>query len=122
MIPMFRTRSSGWVRLLLILFVFSLAHDGDRALSPVAEEARLVWGAHPPVVRGELPAVVRVGLVGLGHLVHVLLALDRAADAVVGVEELGRQALCHGALAAVASEADDPADGHGGCPPGAHLR
>jgi hypothetical protein len=41
MIPMLRTRSSGWLRFVVILFVFSLAHDGDRARSPVAEGTRL---------------------------------------------------------------------------------
>src|SRR5918995_3184998 len=113
MIPMLRTRSSGWLRFVVITFVVSLAHDGDRARRPGRRRDTPLWGARPPVVGGGLPAVVRVGPVGLGHLVHVFLALDRAADAVVGIEELGGEALGHRALAPPTREADDPADGEG---------
>ena len=51
------------------------------------------------VVRGRsLPAVVREGLVGLGHLVHVFTALDAGAKTVAGVEQLVHEALGHGLL------------------------
>src|SRR3954451_1157011 len=57
-----------------------------------------------------LPAVMREGLVGLGHAVDVVLALERAALLGDGVHELVREALGHGLLAAVARELDQPAD------------
>ena len=46
-----------------------------------------------------LPAVVGEGLVGLGHLVHVLAALHARAEAVGGVEDLVHQPLGHRLLA-----------------------
>jgi hypothetical protein len=45
-------------------------------------------GALQVTQRQVVPAVVREGLVGLGHLVGVLAALDRGAEAVGGVEDL----------------------------------
>src|SRR6476619_7548831 len=45
-----------------------------------------------------LPAVVREGLVGLGHPVRVLATLDRGTEAVAGVEDLVHEALGHGLL------------------------
>ena len=45
------------------------------------------------VWRCGLPAVVREGPVGLGHLVRVLALLDARAETVAGVEQLVRQAL-----------------------------
>src|SRR3712207_7121423 len=42
-----------------------------------------------------LPAVVREGLVRLGHLVGVLAALDRGAQTVARVEQFVHQALGH---------------------------
>src|SRR5258708_31977363 len=60
-----------------------------------------------------LPAVVSEGLVGLGHLVHVLAPLDRRADGVGGVENLIGQALGHGLLATLTAVADQPADSQG---------
>ena len=47
-----------------------------------------------------LPAVVRVRLVGLGHLLHVVTTLHRGTEAVGGVHDLVGEALCHGLLAA----------------------
>src|SRR5690606_33363120 len=60
------------------------------------------------------PAVVREGLVGLGHLVRVLAALDRGAEAVAGVEDLVHQALGHRLLATLPGVADQPAQGQRG--------
>src|SRR4051812_41258778 len=60
-----------------------------------------------------LPAVVREGLVRLGHLVHVLAALHRGTEAVARVEDLVHQALGHGLLAAVPRVADQPSQREG---------
>ena len=57
-----------------------------------------------------LPAVVRERAVGLRHLEQVLTLLDGSADAVGGVHDLVGQTLGHRLLAALAAEADDPAD------------
>src|SRR5688572_12018569 len=74
----------------------------------------------PAGCRG-LPAVVREGLVRLGHLVGVLAALDAGAEAVAGVEELVHQALGHRLLAAGAGVLDEPAQRERGAAAGAHL-
>src|SRR4030088_2103824 len=55
------------------------------------------------------PAVVREGLVRLGHLVRVLAALHARPEAVARIEQLVRQALDHGLLPALAREGDHPA-------------
>src|SRR5690349_11147859 len=55
------------------------------------------------------PAVVREGLVGLGHLVGVLATLHRGAEAVGRVEDLVHEALGHGLLTTLARVADEPA-------------
>src|SRR6476620_10814622 len=60
------------------------------------------------------PAVVREGLVGLGHLVGVLAALDSGTEAVARVEDLVHEALGHRLLAALARVADEPAQGERG--------
>src|SRR5688572_24849429 len=52
------------------------------------------------VIRAGLPAVMREGLVGLGHLVRVLATLDGGAEAVARVEQLVHEALDHGLLPA----------------------
>src|SRR5690242_8095250 len=59
----------------------------------------------------ELPAVVGEGLVGLRHAVDVVLALERVALLLLGVEELVREPLRHRLLAALAREAHEPTDG-----------
>src|SRR5918994_1046589 len=117
--PILRTRSSGW-------FLFELIVSSRSTCTRPSCEARSSRGArpggrNPPGWSGGLPAVVRVGLVGLGHLVHVFLALHRAANAVVGVEELAGQPLGHRALTALAGVPDDPADRERVGAPGAHL-
>src|SRR3954453_10129345 len=67
------------------------------------------------------PAVVGEGLVGLGHAVDVVLALESAALLVDGVGELAGEALGHRLLAALAGELDQPADGQGARPAGGDL-
>src|ERR671910_3799636 len=119
MMPMLRTRSSGWFLFELIVSSRSTCRRPScEARSSRGEHAR---GGNPPGWSGGLPAVVRVGLVRLGHLVHVFLALHRAANAVVGVEELAGQPLGHRALTALAGVPDDPADRERVGAPGAHL-
>src|SRR5918996_3692294 len=81
MIPMFRTRSSA-----------TAACVTAKALSV------------------SLPAVVREGLVGLRHAVHVVLLLERAALLLERVEELAGQLGGHPLLAALARELHEPAD------------
>src|ERR671916_757289 len=80
-------------------------------------------GAPPAAGAGEsqpgwrLPAVVREGLVRLGHLVGVLAALDRGTQTVARVEQLVHQALGHRLLA---TGAPGPGRSHhrrGGCGP-----
>src|SRR5579885_2068624 len=60
------------------------------------------------------PAVVREGLVGLGHLVGVLATLHRGAEAVGRVEDLVHEALGHRLLATLTGVADHPAQGQRG--------
>src|SRR5262245_22855721 len=50
------------------------------------------------------------GPVGLGHLVRVFASLDRRAEAVHGIDELGRELLAHALAAALAGRLDEPAD------------
>src|SRR5262245_58831866 len=56
-----------------------------------------------------LPAVVRECLVGLGHLVRVLAALDRGTEAVARVQQLVLQPLDHGLLATCLGVRHQPA-------------
>ena len=50
------------------------------------------------------------GLVGLGHLVGVFAPLDRGAEAIHGIDELGGELLTHALAAALARGLDEPAD------------
>src|SRR3954451_17567274 len=68
-----------------------------------------------------LPAVVREGLVGLRHLVRVLAALDRGAQAVARVEDLVHQPVRHGLLAACLRVPDEPAQRQSGRAARLHL-
>src|SRR5689334_21987042 len=56
-----------------------------------------------------LPLEMAEGLVGLGHLVRVLAPLDRRAEAIHRVHELGRELLGHALAAALARGLDEPA-------------
>ena len=64
---------------------------------------------------------MRESLVRFRHLLQVLAALDRGADAVARVEELAGQALGHRLLPPLAGVADDPADRERGRPAGPDL-
>src|SRR5580698_7511380 len=68
-----------------------------------------------------LPAVVREGLVGFGHLVRVVLLLHGVAATVGRIDELGGEALAHRLLSAVAGVEHQPAHGQGHAPLGADL-
>src|SRR3954465_3622941 len=94
----------------MIPMLRTLASAGTTSVVPVvallsASSMRVGWW---------LPAVVREGLVGLGHLVGVLAPLDACAEAVAGVEELVHQPLGHRLLAAGAGVLDEPAQREGG--------
>src|SRR5438105_1613833 len=56
-----------------------------------------------------LPPVVREGLVGLRHPVHVVLALERVALLLERIQDLAGQLVVHVLLAAVARIRDEPA-------------
>src|SRR3712207_1311521 len=67
------------------------------------------------------PAVVREGLVRLGHLVGVLAALDRGSQTVARVEQLVHEALGHRLLATGPAVLDQPTQAEGGAARGADL-
>src|SRR5579884_2534271 len=94
MMPMLRTRPRS-VRTSWAMVV----------LPPLAWVA--LWGGWRTI--GPSPAVVRERLVGLGHLVGVLAALDRRAESVAGVQQLVHQPLDHGLLPALPGEGHNPA-------------
>src|ERR1043166_2714247 len=68
-----------------------------------------------------LPAVVRKGLVGLRHSVHVVLALERVALLLERVEDLAGQLVLHVLLAPVARVGDEPAERERAAAPLRHL-
>src|SRR5262249_50355596 len=57
-----------------------------------------------------LPPVVREGLVGLRHPVHVVLALERVSLLLEGVQDLARELVLHVLLAPLARVRDEPAE------------
>src|SRR3954463_11984957 len=67
------------------------------------------------------PAVVREGLVRLGHLVRVLAPLHGGTEAVARVEQLVHQALGHRLLATGPAVLDEPAKAERGAPRGTDL-
>src|SRR5689334_5195008 len=68
-----------------------------------------------------LPPVVRERLVGFGHLVGVLPALDRGAEAVAGVQQLVHEPLDHRLLAPGPGVRHEPAQAQCRRPRWAHL-
>src|SRR4051794_34941918 len=97
------------------------------AVTPLRSRPCAVSGGRPgrprAAVAGGLtsPAVVREGLVRLGHLVGVLAALDRGTQTVAGVQQLVHEALGHRLLAAGAAVLDQPAQAQRGAARGADL-
>src|SRR5215218_3893188 len=69
------------------------------------------WGERGPGTDPGSPAVVGESLVGFGHLVCVLAALDRGTQTVGGVQDLVHQALGHRLLATRAGVRREPAQG-----------
>src|SRR5690348_7523307 len=57
----------------------------------------------------QLPAIVREGLVGLGHAVRPFTLLGGAAAAFGGLQQLGSQLARHRGFATLAGSIDDPA-------------
>src|SRR4029078_1140032 len=57
-----------------------------------------------------LPLEMAEGPVGLGHLVRVFASLDRRAEAVHGIDELGRELFAHALAVPLAGRLDEPAD------------
>src|SRR5512146_2936145 len=57
-----------------------------------------------------LPLEMAEGLVGLGHLVRVFASLYRRAEAIHGVDELGREFLAHALAVPLAGRLDEPAN------------
>src|SRR5919201_6366161 len=108
MIPMLRVRDSG----------------NSRIASPRLAPWVFRWSITVFVMalgRASSPAVVGEGLVGLGHLVGVFLALDRGAGAVGGVQQLAREAVGHGLLPADAGGGHHSPQRQGGGAALAHL-
>src|SRR5471030_1644464 len=68
-----------------------------------------------------LPAIMREGAVGIGHLVGVFALLDGAAAIVGGVHQFARQAARHGGLVATARGGDQPANCQSAAAIGAHF-
>src|SRR3954454_14742053 len=118
MIPMLRVLAS-WALvsamslLILLQYTCGMSVRGCRG-SP---DLPLAAGAAGPA----LPAVVREGLVRLGHLVGVLAALDCLSETVARIEQLVHQALGHRLLPARAAVLDQPAHAHGGAARSAHF-
>src|ERR1019366_3129494 len=74
----------------------------------------LMRASSPTRIRSELPAVMREGLVRLGHLVRVFATLHSGTKAVARVKDLVHQALGHGLLATLTGVTHHPAQSQGG--------
>src|SRR5580698_4822835 len=104
MIPMFRQRFRGVVRATIYLSSASIRSRCRSIKSKTKLFTRSLF----------LPAVVREGLVGLGHTVNIFLLLHRGATAVGCIEELSGQLLDHALFPASAAVGHEPADGERG--------
>src|SRR3954470_689999 len=107
MIPMLRVLAS-WAALAITYsssFGSACGFRGSPGLPPAA-------GADERLS----PAVVREGLVRLGHLVRVLAPLHGGTEAVARIEQLVHEALGHRLLAAGPAVLDQPAQAERGAP------
>src|SRR6476469_7510427 len=86
-----------------------------------ASGARATRSRPDAIARARSPAVVREGLVGLGHAMRLFTLLDRAATVLAGVEQLGRELARHRVLAALARRLDQPTHGKGRTARRAHF-
>src|SRR5688500_5915714 len=119
MIPMFRVLASWAMSAIAYSSFFRVrvrVPGITRAFPPAAGT-----GARRAPAGVLLPAVVREGLVGLGHLVRVLAPLDGGTEAVARVEQLVHEALGHRLLAAGPAVLDQPAEAERGAAGGADL-
>src|SRR6266536_4497380 len=125
MIPMLRVRDSGNSRIASPPLAPPAFRSTAVFVIPAISSFRLSWFVWcppgTPTDSPASPAVVGERLVGLGHLVGVLLALDRRAGAVGGVQQLAGQAVGHGLLAPVPRELHQPAQRQRGGARLAHL-
>src|SRR6476661_9264639 len=105
MIPMFRTRSSGYSRpgvAALPAFVSIVMTTGSSCSPLVLRTA--VDSLRSPLVMGER-------LVGLGHLVRLLLAANGGSGVVHRVHQLAGELLGHRLARTLARGLDEPAHG-----------
>src|ERR1039458_4201558 len=124
MMPMLRQRFRGTVRATPEnpcgpLFAAVQSNSGRLLASPAVPDASC-WPAQSPFPRSLvpsvpwsllLPPVMRKGLVGLGHAVHVFLFLHGRATSVGRIQQLVTQLVGHALLAAAAAVRNQPADG-----------
>src|SRR5215218_819776 len=99
MIPMFRVLASSAVLAISYSSSFGSA-CGFRGSVVQKRTSRSAPAVPPAAGAGSLPAVVREGLVRLGHLVGVLTPLDGGTETIARVEQLVHQTLGHRLLAA----------------------
>src|SRR3954467_12700556 len=118
MIPMLRVLSRGISRFAIV--GVTLRSQGGGGTQTTGRSGPVESTESVPAF-GRLPAVVRERFVRFGHLLDVVAALDRGADAVGGVHELTGEALGHGLFAPLTGVADDPADGERVGPTGLDL-
>src|SRR5512141_2030978 len=116
MMPMLRVRARGYWRMSSAFpFLTSCSvcptciFSAGLAIRLAPSQRKPGPGAGSTTARRPSPAVMRVGLVGLRHLVHVFAALHRGAGAVRRVHDLGHEALGHRVLAAGAAVVHEPA-------------
>src|SRR5689334_16505343 len=110
------------IPMLRVLASWALVSAMSLPLKPVVHGACVRRAAAPRgSPGGGSPAVVREGLVRLGHLVRVLAPLHCGTQTVARVEQLVHQALGHRLLAPGAAVLDQPAQAQRGAPRGAHL-
>src|SRR5918992_4241796 len=110
MMPMLRVRASGYSRIASPLppatfcsVVATCILSAGTAIIGSPPHGRPAPGGRSGVPRRS-PSVMREGLVGLGHLVHVLAPFDGGSLAARGVHDLGHQTLGHRVLTAGARE------------------
>src|SRR5277367_136870 len=119
MIPMFRQRFRGTVRG-TAYFPCGLPSAVITASSLMRQESFA-----PPLYCNPdsdgLPAIVREGLVGLGHAVHVFLLLHRCAATIGRIQQLIGELVDHALFATGAPVGDEPANRERSAPLGVHF-
>src|SRR5208283_3741115 len=113
-IPMLRYRSMGVVRAIFPGISMRFAQLSMRFAQLLTGSKRPrqknLYKAEPGYYQPrQLPAVVREGLVGLGHAVSVFTFAHRGAAILGGLHQLGGKAMRHRFLAAIRRRFDRPA-------------